>query len=1230
MTFDDELKFENVIVDFLRNQCGWEKEVIKFPTEEDLIQNWANILYENNKEQYVLNNCPLTEGEINQILVQVNTLKNPVQLNRFINGKTISIVRDNKDDILNFGKSVSLKIYDRNEIAGGKSRYQIVEQPRFKTNNSIYPARRGDIMLLINGMPLYHIELKKSGVPISQATNQIEKYMNAGIFTGIFSLVQIFVAMNPEESVYFANPGYNGRFKKEFFFHWEDFNNEIVNEWQEFTRKMLSIPIAHEIIGFYTIPDSSDGILKVMRSYQIEASTRIFDKVEVSPWTKESQNGGYIWHTTGSGKTLTSYKAAQLIANSNKADKVIFLLDRIELGTQSLLNYRNFASGMLDIQETENTENLISKLKSEENEDRLIVTSIQKMSRIKDDFVFRENDIKTIRSKKIVFIVDECHRSQMGTMHQNIKDLLPNAMYFGFTGTPLIKEIGDIAEDNIYTSDIFGDEIHRYTLFHGIRDKNVLGFDPYIISTLNEKELREVVGLEKSHSKNISEAMADSKKRSIFLYYMNQGDKKCDMEEIEKEIPSSQYRTEEHEEAVVNDIIKNWTIRSVNSKFHSIFATSSISEAILYYNLFKRMNSNLRITAIFDPSDNNSNEDINKIEGITEILTDYNNMFSKGYTASQYNNFKKDVSLRLAHKECYLGIENKPEEQLNLVIVVDQLLTGFDSKWINTLYFDKEQEGKNLIQSISRTNRLFGPDKPHGTIIFYRRPNIMNKKLRDAVRLYAGEEPYGVFVDKLPSNLQKINLKYQEIKAIFESAQIYNFERIDNSDAWKKKFAKLFNELKKYLDSAIMQGFRWNKLTYEFYDDSMNSQQIDVDIDERKFLILVQRYKEIFSSGSGGTEIPPYDIDTTITEIKTDSIDDEYMDSMFNVYLKVLTQGDEESKQKALIDLHSSFASLSDVEQKYAKIFLHQLESGDIEITKNKTFHDYIIELQKKYNDDFIHKISDDLGIDEEKFRKMISSGFTSKNINEFGRYDELIATLDIQKAKIFYESKKNKTLTLREVKILADKEITEIILNGGIDKATEDIILEEAQIEIYSEEKTEDLAQIAEDSTEYFIDNIGKFKTASGRNIYYYGEEFGDEIKNISNEYLKIENLNSLFAILLNVWKKETAYLSEQNGPKYNKENNPTYGQSAITVIIVHDLFGGSIHKIKLSDGGVHYFNKINGHYIDLTRDQFDLYNIDIKYEPNEEIAKEEYINYEDTLSRYNLLINYIENSIK
>lgn len=1044
MAFDDELKFEKALVDLLRTECGWEKEIIKYPTEEDLIKNWANILFENNKEKYILNNCPLTESEMYQIITQVSALKNPVALNKFINGKTVSIVRDNKDDEINYGKSVSLKIYDRLEIAGGKSKYQIVEQPKFTTNNSIYPTRRGDLLLLINGMPLFHIELKKSGIPISQATTQIEKYMKNGVFTGIFSLIQVFVAMNPEESVYFANPGIDGVFKPEFFFHWEDFNNVVVNEWQKFTKKVLSIPMAHEIVGFYTVADNTDGVLKVLRSYQFEAASRIADKVATSHWTKAEQNGGYIWHTTGSGKTMTSFKAAQLIANSGDADKVVFLLDRIELGDQSFRDYKNFADPTMEIQDTENTEQLINKLKSNNVDDTLIVTSIQKMSRIKEKESSKAHDIEVIRKKHIVFIVDECHRSQMGKMHQDIKDLFPNAMYFGFTGTPEIKEIGDIAEDNIYTSDIFGDEIHRYTLYHGIRDKNVLKFDPIMVNTFDEKELRVTIALEKCHKKTIEEALKDNNSKETFLYYMNHGNKKCPMTEIERELSNAQYQTEEHENAVVKNIIDNWIIRSVDSKFHALLATSSIPEAISYYKIFKKYDSNLKITAVFDPSDDNSDISIEKIDGITEILKDYNKMFKKEYNIGQYASFKKDVCLRLAHKKQYISIENKPEEQINIVIVVDQLLTGFDSKWINTLYMDKEQERKNLIQSISRTNRLYGPEKPHGTVIFYRRPYTMIEKLHYAVELYAGEEEFGIYVNKLDKNLLKINYFFNEIKGLFLSASIYEFEKNADDVIWKRKFAKLFMEMNHFIDSAKIQGFRWNILKYDFYDENAEKYSVNLEFDEKIYLILVQRYKELFMKKGKNDPDLPYDISTHIIEIQTDAIDDEYMNSRFNIYLRSLNDGDEKAKEKALNELHKTFAVLNSIEQRYAKIFLHQVESGEIIVDNSKSFHEYITELHVKYNNDYIHKISNGFGVNEEKFRKLILVGATDKNINVYGRYDDLMDSIDINKAKEYLDERDKKEYTLREVRMKVDEELTQIILNGGVDELTDNIISQE------------------------------------------------------------------------------------------------------------------------------------------------------------------------------------------
>ena len=287
--------------------------------------------------------------------------------------------------------------------------------------------------------------------------------------------MQIFIAMQPDETVYFANPGPDGKFNKDFYFHWADANNEPLNNWKDIAQYLLSIPMAHQLIGFYTVADDTDGILKVMRSYQYYATSRITSRVAMRRWADKDQMGGYIWHTTGSGKTLTSFKSAQLIAASKDADKVVFLMDRVELGTQSLLDYRGFADDTDSVQDTENTDILVAKLRSDDPANTLIVTSIQKMSRVEEENGFNAHDIGLIQNKRVVFIIDEAHRDVFGEMLRTIKTTFPNAMFFGFTGTPIHDEN---QKKMSTTSDVFGNELHRYSIADGIRDKNVLGFDP--------------------------------------------------------------------------------------------------------------------------------------------------------------------------------------------------------------------------------------------------------------------------------------------------------------------------------------------------------------------------------------------------------------------------------------------------------------------------------------------------------------------------------------------------------------------------------------------------------------------------------------------------------------------------------------------------------------------------------------------------------------------------------
>lgn len=1022
MPYNDELLFERDLINYLQQSCGWKDGLIRNPTEEDLIKNWANILYENNNDIDHLNGCRLTDGEMRQILGQIDVLKSPYKLNTFINGKSVTVIRDNQDDSAHFSRPVTLKIYDRMEIAAGSSRYQIVEQPRFKTTNNVYPNRRGDLMLLINGMPVYHIELKKSGIPLSQAETQIQKYMTSNAFTGIFSLVQVFIAMNPEESVYFANPGPDGKFNPLYYFHWTDINNEYINEWHKFAHSLLMIPRAHEMIGFYTVPDASDGVLKVLRPYQVYAALNVSNTVSASHWTKAEQKAGYIWHTTGSGKTLTSFKTAQLIANMNtKADKVVFLIDRVELGDQSYTDYTNFANVDVSINNTSDTDALIKLLKSDETDEKVIITSIQKMSRIKEGDV-PQSVINKIREKRIVFIVDECHRDQNGEMHQNIEHTFPTAMFFGYTGTP----------DHALTKDIFGSEKHRYTIAHGIRDRNVLGFDPYEVHIFDDNDLRVKVGLNLVHAVTEAEAMADDMKRDKYLYYLNQGTEPCPMTEIEKHIPVTQYQTDNYRRNVVENIIKRWTVRSYNSLFHAIFATSSIPEAIEYYKIFReereKGNHSLNVTALFDASDDNGNNAILKIQGITQILNDYRDMFGQSYTHANYDKFKKDLCKRLAHKDPYINLEIN--QQLNIVIVVDQLLTGFDSKWINTVYLDKMQRSKNFIQTASRTNRLFGPEKKHGTIVWYRYPHIMTANFKAAVDEYSGNRPFGVFVDKLEKNLNSLNSIFDDICSHFEAVGIENFDHNYDDDGWKKKFAKLFQSFQDKLDSAKIQGFYWGNCEYNFDHDDSPQTAVKVKIDKETYLILVQRYKELFVVTPGNPD-PPYDIDPHIIEISTGVIDNDYMNSRFKQFIKDLNAGNDEAKQRNLDELHKSFAALSQEDQSFARQFLNDVENG-LAVEENKNLSDYIAEYKAKSYNDKISEISKGMGLNPDKLRFLINLHPTESKINEFNRYDELFCDLNLDKTRIYLEKKLGKALPKkREVKMEADAFLREVILNG-------------------------------------------------------------------------------------------------------------------------------------------------------------------------------------------------------
>ena len=1026
--FTKEQNFEDALAKLLP-QHGWEPQVIKNPTEEDLIKNWAAIIYNNNRDRNRLGDFPLTDTEMQQIMTQVDALQSPFEVSKFIGGGLVKIKRDNEHDKINYGKEVYLKIFDAREIRAGQSVYQIVRQPRFQTQHPLASARRGDVTLLINGMPVIHIELKRSGVDVTQAVNQIKKYAHEGVFgRGIFSLVQIFVAMTPEKTLYFANPGKPENFSPSFYFHWADFNNEEVRDWKRIGATLLSIPMAHQMIGYYTIADDKDETLKVLRSYQYNAVTKIWEKTRATNWDDHMHRGGFVWHTTGSGKTMTSFKAAQLIAKAGDADKVVFLLDRIELSTQSADEYRGFANADDNVLDTEDTRNLIRVLESDDRDERLIVTSIQKMSRITRENHVPLSTITKINNKRVVFIVDECHRSVTGSGKESgsgmllaIKHTFPRALLFGFTGTPIFAEN---AHGEMTTEVIFGDMLHKYTLANGIPDGNVLGFDLYREDTFQPQEIRQAVALRAVEAESFDEIKENKEKAEVYNKWMQE----TDMIKVEDEAKSL-YQSDEHHRAVMQKIVEERPMLSRNGKFHAILATKNITEAIEYYRLFKRNYPEYNVTAIFDDNIDNNGSDEQKEDAILEMLEDYNNKYGTSFQQSTYAKYKKDVAKRLAHKAPYLHLEK--EKQLDLLIVVTQMLTGYDSKWVNTLYVDKLMQYVDVIQAFSRTNRLFGPDKPFGIVKYFTRPERMKKNIDDALQLYV-DQPLSVFTDKLEANLEYINENFKAIDALFTAEGIEYYATLPRAEASKKKFAKEFCEMTRRIEASKMQGFVWKKPEYEFQHSS-GWTTVKLALDEQTYRILLLRYRELFSKNEKERDDDDvYQLEAYITETGAGTIDAEYINEKFVKYVKNLhmTGPGSELVKAAEREFHNAFASLPERDQRTAERILNDIGSGDLRPEKGKSIYDYILDYQKRECDQQVYILAEATGLDINRLKDLISKDTTEDNIDEHGRFMELIQTHDRTLVEDFLKKAVKRDLPKRYVISTLMDTVREFILD--------------------------------------------------------------------------------------------------------------------------------------------------------------------------------------------------------
>ncbi len=551
---------------------------------------------------------------------------------------------------------------------------------------------------------------------------------------------------------------------------------------------------------------------------------------------------------------------------------------------------------------------------------------------------------------------------------------------------------------------------------------------------------------------------------------------------IEDYVPNAQYNTDNHRKAVARDIVENWNTISGGNVYHAIFATSSIPEAIEYYRLLKKeMPTYVNVAALFDPTIDNTGGVAFKESAMIELFDDYETLFHISFSIPTFGKYKEDVQHRLAHKEAYKFIGSEPDKQLHLLIVVDQLLTGYDSKWVNALYLDKMLQYENVIQSLSRTNRVLNNEKQCGVIRYYRRPYTMKRNIEQAVALYAGDKPVDLFVDKLVSNIHKINHSFVEIKDLFKQEGLIDFSTLPQDKHVVSKFSSLFVKLNRQVDAAKIQGLDWSKSEYTVTDDYGDSEECTLVLSKENYMSLLQRYKEIpqminndscddipfdianyilaidtqriddeyinsrfqkfiksLDCGASEQEVTecddiPFDIANYILAIDTQRIDDEYINSRFQKFIKSLDCGaSEQEVTELLANLHTAFAMLSKENQKVAELIIHDIESGDFNIVEGKTFKEYINDYKEHLSNDRIHQFSTNFGVDEQQLRDIMALKPNEGNLNEFGRFDNLKYSVNKDTAKRYLEAKEGCVYRVSRVNREVDATLKKFIFSNG------------------------------------------------------------------------------------------------------------------------------------------------------------------------------------------------------
>ncbi len=939
MTSQPEQLLENNLVTQL-TQLGYEKVVIK--DEADLLINLKIQLEKHNK-------TTLSDNDFKQVLNYIN--KGSI----FQRAK---ILRDRVPYTNDKGENKTIELI--NQIHWCKNEFQVTQQVTMEGKYK----NRYDVTILINGLPLIQIELKRRGLELKEAFNQINRYErhSFGAGAGLFQFVQIFVISNGVNTKYYANSSIKARSFKQTFY-WSDTTNKLVTQLSKFTDIFLEPCHISKMITRYVVLNESAKILMVLRPYQYFAVEAIIDRV------KETRKNGFVWHTTGSGKTLTSFKASQILTHMPKVHKVIFVVDRKDLDYQTTKEFNSFSKGSID--GTNNTKTLVQQLAGD---NKLIVTTIQKLNTAISKAKYL-NQMSVLKDIRVVFIFDECHRSQFGKTHETIKNFFSNCQMFGFTGTPIFE---DNAGTNEYgkrtTAMLFGGEkaLHKYVITDAIRDENVLKFSIEYINTFKKKE--DIIDI--------------------------------DVEAIdEKEVMEAPERLN----AIADYIIANHNRKTHNKEFTAIMCVNNVETLIKYYEIFKEKDHNLKVATIFSYQANEEDKDalgftasdfdevdLNVVaeseskyiskhtrEYLDFFIADYNKTFGTNYSTKDtqsYYNYYNDIARRVKHK------------QVDLLLVVNMFLTGFDSKTLNTIYVDKNLKYHGLIQAYSRTNRILNEVKSQGNVVCFRN---LKENTDQAIALFSNIEskdeiiikPYEEYVSKMNDAF----IKLLQITPTVDS--VSNLESEDD----ELEFAKAFRELMRTLN--VLKTFT----EFTFDDISINKQTFE-DY-KSKYLDLRDKVKR--DNAKEKVSILN-DIDFELELIHRDEINVAYILKLLAKLKNSVTIDEQETVRKNIIDTitgDTELRSKRELIEKFINEHLPKIEDSD-DIPDE--FAQFITVEKLKA----IKSLSEEEGLDPTKLEKVIGDYMFTEKIP---LRDDIIGTMIIRPS-------------LKERKVKSERVISKIL----------------------------------------------------------------------------------------------------------------------------------------------------------------------------------------------------------